>query len=100
MGEAACGQQEDGREGRDAVQQAEEGGPQGRPRRVPPLLDVGHVEDAGRRPLGLAEHLIWEEIADEPPGKYANFILTYFIDLMKSVESERQKKTQEDIFKQ
>lgn len=49
---------EDGGEGRDAAQQAEEGCPQCRPRSVPPLLDVRYVEDAGRRPLGLTEHLI------------------------------------------
>ncbi len=57
MGDAAGGEEEDGGEGGDAAQQTEEGGPQWGSRSVPPLLDVGDVEDAGRRPLGLAEHL-------------------------------------------
>lgn len=57
MVDAAGGEEEDRGEGRDASQQAEEGGPQRGPRSLPPLLDVGDVEDAGRRPLGLAEHL-------------------------------------------
>lgn len=58
MGDAAGSEEEDGGEGGDAAQQAEEGGPQRGSRSLPPLLDVWDVEDAGRRPLGLAEHLM------------------------------------------
>lgn len=57
MGDAAGGEEEDGGEGGDAAQQAEEGGSQRGSCSLPPQLDVGDVEDAGRRPLGLAEHL-------------------------------------------
>lgn len=57
MGDAAGGEEEDGGEGGDAAQQAEEGGPQCGARCLPPLLDVGDIEDAGRRSLGLTEHL-------------------------------------------
>lgn len=57
MGDAAGGEEEDGGEGGDAIQQAEEGGPERGSCGLPPLLDVGDVEDAGRRPLGLTEHL-------------------------------------------
>lgn len=58
--DAAGGEEEDGREGGDAVQQAEEGGPQLRSGRLPPLLDVWDVEDAGRCSPGLPEHLLME----------------------------------------
>ena len=53
----AGGQQHDGGEGGDVLQQAEECGLEGQAHRVPPLLDVGDVQDAGGGPLGLAEHL-------------------------------------------
>lgn len=63
-GDAAGGEEEDGGEGGDAGEQAEERGPQRRPRCLPPLLDVGDVEDAGRRPLSLAEHLAGHKTPD------------------------------------
>lgn len=53
----AGGQQHDGGEGGDVLQQAEECGLEGQAHRVPPLLDVGDVHYAGGGPLGLAEHL-------------------------------------------
>lgn len=75
MRHAAGGEEQDGAEGGDAVQQAEEGGPERGPRRVPPLLDVGDVEDAGGRPLGLTEHLGTQSLSNTwcgymwwPPG--------------------------------
>lgn len=55
--DAAGGEEEDGGEGGDALQEAEERSSERRPRRLPPLLDVREVEDAGRRALGLQEHL-------------------------------------------
>ena len=51
------GQQQYGGEGRDGAQQAEEGGPQGRPHGLPPLSDVRDVQDTGRSPLCLQKHL-------------------------------------------
>lgn len=60
IGDAAGGEKQDGGEGGDAAEQAEEWGPECGSRSLPPLLYVGDVEDAGRRPLGLTEHL-WGE---------------------------------------
>ena len=51
------GQQQYWGEGRDGAQQAEEGGPQSRPHSLPPLSDVGDVQDTGRGPLRLQKHL-------------------------------------------
>ena len=47
MGDVAGGKEQDGGEGGDASQQAEKGGPERGPCSLPPLLDVGDVEDAG-----------------------------------------------------
>ena len=39
------------------MKQGEEGRPQGVADRLPPAVDVRHVDDARTRPLRLAEHL-------------------------------------------
>lgn len=57
ISQVAGGQQEDGREGRDRAEQAEEGCSQGRTYCFPPLSDVGDVEDTGSSALGFNKNL-------------------------------------------
>lgn len=55
--QAAGGEEQDGCEGRDVLQEAEEGGPECTAHCIPPALHVWYVEDAGRRSLSLTEQL-------------------------------------------
>lgn len=73
VGEAAGGEEEDGREGGDAAQQAKKRGPQCWSCRVPPLLNVRDVEDAGRCSFGLAENLIKEDSFFETVLQFSQF---------------------------